>query len=62
MRDYLTSMTDFDYQRTVAGALDGHLAAINACVECCDRHALPEGLLATQAYCRATGLDQEPAH
>ncbi|MBI6943848.1 iron-containing redox enzyme family protein [Pseudomonas putida] len=27
-----------------------------------DRHALPEGLLATQAYCRATGLDQEPAH
>ena len=24
MRDYLTAMTDFDYQRTVTGALDGH--------------------------------------
>ena len=41
MRDYQTAMNDFDYQRTVAAALNGHLAALNACVECCDRHALP---------------------
>jgi hypothetical protein len=27
-----------------------------------NRHALPEGLLATQAYIRATGLTQEGAH
>ena len=41
MRNYQAAMNDFDYQRTVAGALSGHLAALNACVECCDRHALP---------------------
>ena len=41
MRDYLTAMSDFDYQHTVSHALDGDLTALNACVECCDRHALP---------------------
>ena len=68
MRDYLSSMTDFDYQRTVAGALDGHLAAINACVECCDRHALPgrialfwEGRDASSATYTFTQLQEQAA-
>ena len=41
MRDYLTAMNDFEYPRTVMDALHGQLTALNACVECCDRHALP---------------------
>ncbi|WP_300720186.1 AMP-binding protein [Pseudomonas sp.] len=41
MRDYLTAINDFDYSRTASGVLDGNLTALNACVECCDRHALP---------------------
>ncbi|OZY57436.1 AMP-binding protein [Pseudomonas lundensis] len=41
MRDYLTATSDFDYQRAVSHALHGDLTALNACVECCDRHALP---------------------
>ncbi|NMZ56955.1 AMP-binding protein [Pseudomonas lundensis] len=41
MRDYLTAMSDFDYQRAVSHSLHGDLTALNACVECCDRHALP---------------------
>ena len=30
MRDYLTAMSDFDYQHTVSHALDGDLTALNA--------------------------------
>jgi acetyl-CoA synthetase len=41
MRDYLTATAHFNYQHTVEAALAGSLAAMNACVECCDRHALP---------------------
>ena len=41
MRDYLTATSQFDYQHTVDAALAGDLTALNACVECCDRHALP---------------------
>lgn len=41
MRDYLAATTEFDYQHTVDAALAGNLQALNACVECCDRHALP---------------------
>jgi acetyl-CoA synthetase len=41
MRDYLAATTDFNYQQTVEAALAGHLQGLNACVECCDRHALP---------------------
>jgi len=41
MRDYLTAINDFDYSRTASGVLNGNLTAVNACVECCDRHALP---------------------
>jgi acetyl-CoA synthetase len=39
MRDYTTAATQFDYLQTAAAALDGDLSALNACVECCDRHA-----------------------
>ncbi|VVO35281.1 AMP-binding protein [Pseudomonas fluorescens] len=41
MRDYLSATAQFDYQHTVDAALKGTLAGLNACVECCDRHALP---------------------
>ena len=41
MRDYLSATTQFDFQHTVDAALSGNLSALNACVECCDRHALP---------------------
>jgi acetyl-CoA synthetase len=41
MRDYLTAAREFDYSSTVDTTLAGSLDALNACVECCDRHALP---------------------
>ncbi|RBC01031.1 AMP-binding protein [Pseudomonas sp. MWU12-2115] len=41
MRDYLSATEQFNYQHTVDAALSGTLEALNACVECCDRHALP---------------------
>src|SRR3990167_3708065 len=41
MRDYLSATSQFNYQHTVDAALAGSLDALNACVECCDRHALP---------------------
>ncbi|HBP5605350.1 TPA: AMP-binding protein [Pseudomonas aeruginosa] len=40
MRDYATTAAGFDLQRTAAATLSGTLQALNACVECCDRHAL----------------------
>ncbi|WHS63038.1 AMP-binding protein [Pseudomonas sp. G2-4] len=41
MRDYSSATAQFDYQHSVNAALHGSLEALNACVECCDRHALP---------------------
>ncbi|AKK00103.1 AMP-binding protein [Pseudomonas sp. WP18] len=41
MRDYSSAISQFDYPGTVNAALHGSLEALNACVECCDRHALP---------------------
>lgn len=41
MRDYSSATSQFDYLKTVNAALHGSLEALNACVECCDRHALP---------------------
>lgn len=38
MRDYFTAAREFDFTATVANTLAGSLDAINACVECCDRH------------------------
>ncbi|ROM72855.1 AMP-binding protein [Pseudomonas brassicacearum] len=41
MRDYSCATSQFDYLQSVDAALHGSLEALNACVECCDRHALP---------------------
>jgi len=41
MRDYSSATSQFDYLHTVNATLHGSLEALNACVECCDRHALP---------------------
>ena len=41
MRDHQTATAEFDYQQTTQAGLKGTLSALNACVECCDRHALP---------------------
>ena len=39
MRDYAEAVRAFDHGQAAAAALHGNLAALNACVECCDRHA-----------------------
>ena len=39
MRDHATAASEFDYEQTVSAILSGDLSAMNACVECCDRHA-----------------------
>ncbi|GAB6387873.1 AMP-binding protein [Stutzerimonas marianensis] len=39
MRDHATAASEFDYDQTVSTLLSGDLSAMNACVECCDRHA-----------------------
>lgn len=41
MRDYAETFAGFSYPDTVAKQLHGSPEAINGCVECCDRHALP---------------------
>lgn len=41
MQDYLSAARDFDLPSTAVTTLAGSLDALNACVECCDRHALP---------------------
>ena len=39
MRDYDSAVTSFDYLQLATQDLHGELNALNACVECCDRHA-----------------------
>lgn len=39
MRDYAEAARAFDHANAVTAALHGNLEALNACVECCDRHA-----------------------
>ncbi|MEG0243311.1 MAG: acyl-CoA synthetase [Pseudomonas sp.] len=39
MRDYAETIRAFDPAQAASTALLGNLAALNACVECCDRHA-----------------------
>lgn len=41
MQDHADVYARFDYAACVAQRLSGSLTALNACVECCDRHALP---------------------
>ncbi|MFJ9989849.1 acyl-CoA synthetase [Pseudomonas putida] len=38
MRDYAEAARAFEYDRVAVDALQGNLQALNACVECCDRH------------------------
>ncbi|MFJ4068784.1 AMP-binding protein [Pseudomonas sp. NPDC089996] len=38
MRDYAEAVRVFDHGKAAAAALHGDLDALNACVECCDRH------------------------
>ncbi|ARU88617.1 acyl-CoA synthetase [Pseudomonas sp. M30-35] len=41
MRDYFSAAREFDFNHAMSTTLAGSTDAINACVECCDRHALP---------------------
>ncbi|WP_263140266.1 AMP-binding protein [Pseudomonas alcaligenes] len=41
MRDYSTAVETFELAATLADSLSRDLTALNACVECCDRHVLP---------------------
>ncbi|MEG0248477.1 MAG: AMP-binding protein, partial [Pseudomonas sp.] len=38
MRDYSVAASGFDYAQVASATLQGSLEALNACVECCDRH------------------------
>ncbi|MFQ6573005.1 AMP-binding protein [Pseudomonas sp. UM16] len=38
MRDYSDAASSFDYLRVASADLHGDLNALNACIECCDRH------------------------
>jgi acetyl-CoA synthetase len=42
MRDYQTAAREFDHGHALQTSLVGSLDALNACVECCDRHAQGE--------------------
>lgn len=39
-RDYFQASKTFDFESTVSNAISGTFAAMNACYECCDRHAV----------------------
>ena len=39
MRNYHTAASEFNYLQTAEQDLHGSLDGLNACVECCDRHA-----------------------
>ncbi|MCY1284021.1 acyl-CoA synthetase [Pseudomonas jinjuensis] len=41
MRQYVSAVAEFDYQAAAGSTLAGDLTALNAAVECCDRHAIP---------------------
>ena len=44
MRDYPAVVSGFNYKTTLDAALSGELSALNACIECCDRHADSAGV------------------
>lgn len=48
MREYNAAARSFNYRQVAGAALAGNLDALNACVECCDRHAGGE---AVALYC-----------
>ena len=39
-KDYFQASKDFDFDATVSDAISGNFTAMNACYECCDRHAV----------------------
>ncbi len=41
MRSHTAATAEFDYFAAADATLAGNLDALNACVECCDRHAIP---------------------
>lgn len=41
MRSHTAATAEFDYFAAADAVLAGNLDALNACVECCDRHAIP---------------------
>ncbi len=41
MRSHTAATAEFDYFAAADAVLAGNLDALNACVECCDRHAMP---------------------
>lgn len=50
MVDYHTAASQFNYLQTAAQELHGSLDGLNACVECCDRHAAGQDVA---LYCEA---------
>ncbi|WP_205342509.1 AMP-binding protein [Denitrificimonas caeni] len=38
-QDYFQASKEFDFDATVSNAISGNFTAMNACYECCDRHA-----------------------
>ena len=40
-QDYFSAAQGFDFAKTIENAISGTFDAMNACYECCDRHALP---------------------
>ena len=47
-QDYFTAYQNFNYEDTVKRSISGTLDAMNACVECCDRHAHDDKLALIQ--------------
>ena len=50
MHDYHTAASQFNYLQTAEQELHGSLDGLNACVECCDRHAAGQDIA---LYCEA---------
>lgn len=47
-RDYFQASQSFDFDSTVSQAISGTFAAMNACYECCDRHAASDAVALIQ--------------
>ena len=47
-KDYFQASKEFDFEATVSNAISGSFAAMNACYECCDRHADGDALALIQ--------------
>lgn len=47
-RDIFEASKNFDFEATVQAAISGNLSAMNACYECCDRHAHNDAIALVQ--------------